>query len=59
MQRETDKQVLEAIKKHNMIFISAQPDQVYFHWQVSLYLYQFAKHDTSWPHRQLGYNIYK
>jgi hypothetical protein len=44
MQRETDKQVLEAIKKHNMIFISAQPDQIYFHWQVSLYLYQFAKH---------------
>jgi hypothetical protein len=30
-----------------MIFISAQPDSVYFHWQVSLYLYQFAKHNIS------------
>lgn len=27
-----------------MIFISAQPDEVYFHWQVELYLYQFSKH---------------
>jgi len=35
---------LEAIKDAGMIFISAQPDEVYFHWQVELYLYQFAKH---------------
>ena len=35
---------LDAIKKHNMIFVSAQPDSIYFHWQVELYLYQFAKH---------------
>jgi len=35
---------LEAIRKHNLIFVSAQPDQLYFHWQVELYLYQFAKH---------------
>lgn len=28
----------------NLIFISAQPDQVYFHWQVELYMYQFSKH---------------
>jgi len=28
----------------SMIFVSAQPDQTYFHWQVELYLYQFAKH---------------
>ena len=28
----------------DLIFISAQPDQHYFHWQVELYLYQFAKH---------------
>jgi hypothetical protein len=28
----------------DMIFISAQPDNVYFHWQVEVYLYQFAKH---------------
>ena len=27
-----------------MIYVSAQPDQVYFHWQVELYLYQFSKH---------------
>jgi hypothetical protein len=35
---------LEAINKQNMIFLSAQPDELYFHWQVELYLYQFAKH---------------
>jgi hypothetical protein len=35
---------LDAIKKHNMIFVTAQPDSTYFHWQVELYLYQFAKH---------------
>ena len=28
----------------NLIFISAQPDSVYFHWQVELYMYQFSKH---------------
>jgi len=28
----------------DMIFISAQPDELYFHWQVELYLYQFSKH---------------
>ena len=27
-----------------LIFISAQPDIVYFHWQVQLYLHQFSKH---------------
>jgi len=37
-------QILEAINTKNMIFISAQPDTVYFHWQVELYLYQFSKH---------------
>ena len=35
---------LRAITENNLIFISAQPDEVYFHWQVELYLYQFAKH---------------
>jgi hypothetical protein len=35
---------LDAIKKHNLIFISAQPDEPYFHWQVELYLYNFSKH---------------
>jgi len=34
---------LDAIKEKNLIFISAQPDHVYFHWQVELYLYQFSK----------------
>jgi hypothetical protein len=29
---------------NDLIFISAQPDQVYFHWQVEVYMYQFAKH---------------
>lgn len=37
-------QTLEAINRTNMIFISAQPDTVYFHWQVEIYLYQFALH---------------
>jgi len=36
---------LESIKNNNMIFITAQPDIPYFHWQVSLYLYQFSKHN--------------
>jgi len=27
----------------DLVFVSAQPDQVYFHWQVELYMYQFAK----------------
>lgn len=39
-----NKEILDAIEKHNMIFLSAQPDTPYFHWQVELYLYQFAKH---------------
>jgi hypothetical protein len=29
-----------------MVFVSTQPDTVYFHWQVELYLYQFAKHGS-------------
>ena len=35
---------LKAIEDANMIFISAQPDTEYFHWQVELYMYQFAKY---------------
>jgi hypothetical protein len=38
------KDTLDSIKNNNMIFITAQPDIPYFHWQVSLYLYQFNKH---------------
>lgn len=37
---------IQAIQDNNLIFVSAQPDHVYFHWQVELYLYQFAKHGT-------------
>lgn len=44
MQRSTDSTVLDAIKNNNLIFISAQPDSTFFHWQVEIYLYQFAKH---------------
>jgi len=35
---------LDSIKKNNLIFISAQPDEPYFHWQVELYLYNFSNH---------------
>jgi len=28
-----------------LIFISAQPDIVYFHWQVELYMHQFSRHN--------------
>lgn len=33
---------IDAIYKSNMVFVSAQPDEVYFHWQVEIYMYQFA-----------------
>lgn len=42
---ESDSIVLKAIQDNNMIFVSAQPDTTYFHWQVELYLYQFSKHN--------------
>lgn len=44
MQRDSDQTVLKAIEENGMIFVSAQPDTTYFHWQVEIYLYQFAKH---------------
>lgn len=57
MQRESDSYVLKAIEDNNLIFISAQPDEIYFHWQVSLYLYQFAKHGIiSRCYALFGYN---
>jgi len=37
-------QIKQAIQDHNMIFLSAQPDTPYFHWQVEIYLYQFSQH---------------
>jgi hypothetical protein len=47
MQRPTDSNVLKSIRENNMIFVSAQPDTTYFHWQVEIYLYQFSKHGIS------------
>ena len=32
---------INSIKQNNLIFISAQPDNNYFHWQVAIYLNQF------------------
>jgi hypothetical protein len=34
---------LDVIKQKNLIFVSAQPDNIYFHWQVEVYMYQFSK----------------
>lgn len=38
-------EIIYSIKKNNMIFVSAQPDIQYFHWQVEVYLYQFSKYN--------------
>jgi hypothetical protein len=38
-------EIINSIKKNNMIFISAQPDIPYFHWQVEVYLHQFSKYN--------------
>jgi hypothetical protein len=38
------KAILKSIIDHNMIFLSAQPDTAYFHWQVEIYLHQFSQH---------------
>jgi hypothetical protein len=47
MQRPMDQLVLQSLRESGLIFVSAQPDNTYFHWQVELYLYQFAKHGLS------------
>jgi hypothetical protein len=39
-----------------MILISAQPDTVYFHWQVELYMYQFSTRSISNCHAVFGYD---
>jgi hypothetical protein len=31
---------LDSILESRLIFLSTQPDDIYFHWQVELYLYQ-------------------
>jgi hypothetical protein len=41
---DNTQKILDAIEKHNMIFLSAQEDKVYFHWQIELYMYQFKQH---------------
>jgi hypothetical protein len=40
----TPESIKQSIIDHGMIFLSAQPDSPYFHWQVELYLYQFSQH---------------
>lgn len=42
---QMDPTILKAIQDNNLVFVSAQPDHIYFHWQVELYLYQFKKHN--------------
>jgi hypothetical protein len=42
--QDTNETTLKSIEENNLIFVSAQPDTVYFHWQVEIYLYQFSKH---------------
>lgn len=44
MNPETKDSILKSIRDKNLIFISAQPDTPYFHWQVEIYMYQFASH---------------
>lgn len=35
--------ILKSLSDNNVVFVTAQPDTTYFHWQVEIYLYQFAK----------------
>jgi hypothetical protein len=34
---------LQAAVQQEMVFLSAQPDELYFHWQVEVYSYAFAR----------------
>ena len=34
--------ITEILENKNLVFVSTQPDTIYFHWQVELYLYQFS-----------------
>ncbi len=43
IQNKPQQTSLQAIKNKNLIFVSAQPDTIYFHWQVEVYMYQFSK----------------
>jgi len=41
---DNNKTTLDSIIESRLIFLSTQPDEIWFHWQVELYLYQFSKH---------------
>lgn len=34
--------ITEILENKNLVFVSTQPDTIFFHWQVELYLYQFS-----------------
>tara|TARA_B110000438_G_C15787996_1_gene639330 strand:- start:619 stop:1812 length:1194 start_codon:yes stop_codon:yes gene_type:complete len=38
------KEIEETEQKSQLLFICAQPDETYFHWQVKLYLHNFTKY---------------
>ena len=44
-----------AVRTHGMVLVSAQPDVPYFHWQVRVYLHQFA---TQYDLRAHSYAIF-
>ena len=37
------REIEETQQKSKLLFICAQPDETYFHWQVKLYLHNFTK----------------
>jgi hypothetical protein len=43
MSATQNNKTLDAIYNSGLIFLSAQPDTTYFHWQVQVYLHNFAK----------------
>ena len=45
--QNTKEIILKSIRDNNVVFVTAQPDTVYFHWQVEIYLYKFAKQGVS------------
>jgi hypothetical protein len=36
---------IKSIIENNLIFVSAQSDTTYFHWQAKIYLYNFSKYN--------------
>lgn len=45
----------DAVRAHGMVLVSAQPDVQYFHWQVRVYLHQFA---TQYDLRAQSYALF-